>query len=81
MSWMGLVRAYAEDHATAKVYGRAPRRQSYAQDAQFYNKGHVALRNAMEKLMPEYIAKMQTEKVAKMIADLERQGYTVTKNG
>ena len=80
MSWMGLVRAYAEDHASAKVYGRAPRRQSYAQDAQSYNKGPVALRNAMDKLIPTYMEKYQAEKTAKMIAELERQGYTVTKN-
>ena len=80
MSWMGLVRAYAEDHAIAKVYGRVPRRQSYASDAQVYNKGPVALRNAMDKLMPAYIAKAQEAKVARMIKELEDMGYTVTKN-
>jgi len=79
MSWMSLVRSYAEDHAIARVYGRAPRRQSYAQDAQFYNKGPVALRNAMDKLIPEYMEKFQAEKVAKMITELERMGYTVAK--
>lgn len=82
MSYAATVRAFAEDAARAKVYpGTYARRlQSYGQTAQQHGKGTVAFRNAIDKLVPEYVAKLQAEKYSSMIAELERVGYTVTKN-
>jgi hypothetical protein len=42
--------------------------------------GIVRFRNAIDKLVPQYVAKFQAEKFARQIAELERAGYTVTKN-
>ena len=81
MSYAETVRRFAKSEARARVYGTAPRLQSYGQTAQQYGKGTVAFRNAIDKLVPQYIVEIRAEKTANMIKELEFLGYTVTKNG
>jgi len=76
-SFMGTVRAFAEDAARAQVYGGAPRLQGYGQTSYMLGVGVVRFRNAIDKAMPEYIAKFQAEKIKNYIRFLEKQGYTV----
>jgi len=76
-SFMGTVRAFAEDAARAQVYGGAPRLQGYGQTSYMLGVGIVRFRNAIDKAMPEYIAKFQAEKIQNYIRFLEKQGYTV----
>jgi hypothetical protein len=80
MSYMATVRAFAEDAARAQVFGGAPRLQSYGQTSYMLGVGTVRFRNAIDKLVPQYVTKFQAEKYSSMIAQLERAGYTVTKN-
>ena len=80
MSYMATVRAFAEDAARSQVYGGQPRLQSYGQTSYMLGVGIVRFRNAIDKLVPQYVAKFQAEKFARQIAELERTGYTVTKN-
>ena len=80
MSYMATVRAFAEDAARSQVFGGQRRLQSYGQTSYMLGVGVVRFRNAIEKLVPQYVAKFQAEKIARQIAELERAGYTVTKN-
>jgi len=77
---MATVRAFAEDAARSEVFGGQRRCQSYGQTSYMLGVGIVRFRNAIDKLVPQYVAKFQAEKYSSMIAQLERAGYTVTKN-
>jgi hypothetical protein len=79
-SYMGTVRAFAEDAARSKVFGTQRCLQSYGQTSYMLGVGTVRFHNAIDKLVPQYVAKFQAEKYSSMIAELERAGYTVTKN-
>jgi hypothetical protein len=80
MSYMSTVRAFAEDAARSEVFGGQRRFQSYGQTSYMLGVGIVRFRNAIDKLVPQYVAKFQEEKYSSMIAQLKRAGYTVTKN-
>jgi hypothetical protein len=77
VSYMGTVRAFAEDAARAQVFGGAPHLQSYGQTSYMLGVGTVRFRNAIDKLVPQYVAKFQAEKIKNYIRFLEKQGYTV----
>jgi hypothetical protein len=77
---MSTVRAFAEDAARSKVFGTQRCLQSYGQTSYMLGVGTVRFHNAIDKLVPQYVAKLQAEKYSSMIAELERAGYTVTKN-
>jgi len=63
MSWMNLVRQVAQDRANRIVNGRPLRITGARQHAYIeYNKGIVALENAVAKLIPEYVEKLTAEK-------------------
>ena len=76
-SYMSTVRAFAEDAARSKVFGGQPRLQSYGQTSYMLGVGTVRFRNAIDKLVPQYVAKFQAEKIKNYIRFLEKQGYTV----
>lgn len=63
MSWMNLVRQVAQDRANRIVNGSPLRITGARQHAYIeYNKGIVALENAVAKLIPEYVEKLTAEK-------------------
>ena len=80
MSYMATVRAFAEDAARSQVFGGQRRLQSYGQTSYMLGVGIVRFRNAIDKLVPQYVAKFEAEKIANHIRFLEKQGYTVVKN-
>ena len=81
MSWNSFIQQVAEDKANALVFGGGTRIKGPAQHAYIqYGKGLRALHNAIDKAMPAAIDKAKARKNASHIAELERAGFTVTKN-
>lgn len=79
MSWNSFIKQVAEDKASALVFGSPRRITGAVQHAYIkYNKGPLALNNAVDKVLPVAIAKAKAQKNANYIAYLEKQGYTVT---
>jgi hypothetical protein len=78
MSWNNFIAQVAADKAKAQVFG-VPRSitNARAHAYQQYNKGTVALDNAVQKVLPTYIAKAKAQKNASYIEYLENQGYKV----
>ena len=78
MSWNSFIKQVTEDKANAIVFGGPRRITSATQHAYIkYNKGTLALHNAVEKVLPAAIAKAKAQKNASYIAHLEKQGYKV----
>ena len=81
MSWNSFIAQVAEDQANALVFGGGTSIQGGAQHAYIkYGKGLRAYHNAVDKAMPGAIDRAKAKKNASHIAELERAGYTVTKN-
>jgi hypothetical protein len=81
MSWNSFIAQVAEDQANARVFGHSRRITGIGQAAYIrYGKGLRALHNALDKALPDAIDRAKAKKNASHIAELERAGYTVTKN-
>ena len=81
MSWNSFIKQVAEDQANALVFGTGRRITGSAQHAYIrYGKGLRALHNAIDKSLPAAIDRAKAKKNASHIAELERAGFTVTKN-
>ena len=81
MSWNSFIAQVAEDQANALVFGRQRQITGVGQAAYIrYGKGLRALHNALDKALPAAIEKAKARKNAIHIAELERAGFTVTKN-
>jgi hypothetical protein len=78
MSWNSFIKQVAEDKANVLVFGGPRRITGPAQHAYIkYGKGLRALHNAVDRALPDAIAKAKAQKNASHIAYLEKQGYTV----
>jgi hypothetical protein len=81
MSWNSFIAQVAEDQANAQVFGHSRRITGAGQAAYIrYGKGPRALYNALDKALPAAIDRAKARKNASHIAELERAGFTVTKN-